>query len=64
MDKILNKLKDEPVRLRLYSLVGLIALYLMSKGVISVDDVEFLVGLAGIVLAVESARAKVSPTQP
>lgn len=61
MSKILEVLKGEPVRLRLYSAALLIATYLYSRGFISVVDVEFIVGVAGIILAVETARAKVSP---
>lgn len=62
MDKFIDTLKAEPVRLRIYTLVGIVALYLLSKGVISVADVEFIVALAGVVLAVETARSKVTPT--
>lgn len=63
MDKLIEKLKDEPVRLRIYGLVFLVATYLVSRGVISVDDLEFIVGVAGIVLAVETSRAKVKPVR-
>lgn len=61
MDKFLNALQGEPVRLRIYSLVALVAVYLVARGVISVADMEFIVSVAGVVLVVESARSKVSP---
>lgn len=61
MDRIINKLKTEPVRVRLYSIIGVIAGYLLVKHVVSPDDVEFIVTMAGLVLAVERTRAKVMP---
>lgn len=61
MESIIQKLKDEPIRLRIYSLVLLVATYLVARGVISLDDMEFIIGIAGIVLAVETSRAKVKP---
>ena len=60
---MLDKLKSEPVRVRLYSLAVLIATYLMARGYIQPTDLEFISGALLLVLGVETARAKVSPTQ-
>jgi biotin synthase-related radical SAM superfamily protein len=57
----IEKLKQEPVRLRIYSVVAVVAAYLVAKGVISPADFEFIGGLAATVLAVETARSKVTP---
>ena len=55
-------LKDEPLRVRLYSLAGLVLGYLMVKGVVSATDVDFGLGVIAVILGVETARAKVTPT--
>ena len=61
MDRIINKLKTEPVRVRLYSIIAAIAAYLLVRGIVSASDVEFILTMAGLVLAVERTRAKVMP---
>lgn len=61
MSAILEKLKSEPVRVRLYSLATLVAGYLLARGVISPTDAEFIGGVVVVVLGVETARSKVSP---
>lgn len=62
MDRIIAKLKSEPIRIRLYGLAVLVLGYLMSKGYIAPEDHEFLLAVAGIILVTESSRSKVSPT--
>ena len=61
MDKVVEKIKSEPVRVRLYTLAALVALYLAGRGYISPTDADFIISVVGVVLAVETARAKVSP---
>lgn len=63
MDKLLSKLRSEPVRVRLYSLAVLCAAYLVTRGYIQPTDAEFIGGIALLVLGVEASRAKVSPTK-
>lgn len=58
---ILNKLKGEPVRLRLYGIVVLLAAYALAKGYVQASDLEFVSSLAALVLGVETSRAKVTP---
>lgn len=58
---MIDKIKSEPVRVRLYALAALIAIYLVSKGVITQIDAEFAISALGVVLAVETARSKVTP---
>lgn len=61
MEKIVAKLREEPVRARLYALVVLVAGYLVARGVISAADAEFIGAVALTVLAVETARSRVEP---
>lgn len=61
MDRIINKLRTEPVRVRLYGVAVLVLGYLKARGVIADVDAEFFGSLAVIVLAVETTRAKVMP---
>lgn len=61
IERILRKLRSEPVRVRLYSVAALVLGYLAQKNVLSPSDVTFYLTLAGIVLAVESSRTKVEP---
>jgi hypothetical protein len=61
MNKLIEKLKSEPVRVRLYAVIAAVAAYLLIKGIVDASDVEFILTMAGLVLAVERTRAKVSP---
>ena len=61
MDRVLNKLKAEPVRVRLYGLLLLVAGYLVSRGYISPTDEAFIASVAVLALGVETARDRVSP---
>jgi hypothetical protein len=54
-------IKDEPLRLRLYSLAVLVLGYLVARGLVSPTDAEFIGGVIVVVLGVESARQKVTP---
>ena len=63
MDRVLNALKREPVRVRLYGLAVLVAGYLVARGVIQPTDYTFIVGVAALVLGVETARAAVTPVK-
>lgn len=62
MEKFIDTVKTEPVRLRLYALAVLVATYLVAKGYLDATDAEFITGVAGTVLFVETARNKVTPT--
>jgi hypothetical protein len=53
IEKIIRKTKSPGVRARLYSLVLLVALYLVGRGVISPSDSDFIVAMAALVLGVE-----------
>lgn len=59
---LIRVLKAEPVRLRLYSLAAVIGGYLVTRGYIDGVTLDLLLSVAAIVLAVETARSKVSPT--
>jgi len=61
-NKILAYLKQEPVRVHLYTLVGLALAFLVAKGVISEGDLPYILGIAAAILGVENLRSKVSPT--
>lgn len=64
MNDLIEKLKSEPVRVRMYAVLTLIVGYLLAKGVVGSDDAAFIGAVAAIVLGVagvESARAQVSP---
>lgn len=61
MNLILAALHREPVRARLYTLASVVAGYALAKGYVDVTDSGFIVAVAGLVLGVESSRAKVSP---
>lgn len=63
MSELIERLREEPVRLRIYTVASLIAIYLVSKGIIDVTDLEFIVGIAAVILGVERTRAKVSPVR-
>ena len=54
-------LANEPLRVRAYGIAVLVLGYLLAKGVLSAEDVDFYVGLVGLVLGVETARAAVTP---
>ncbi|MGZ0151867.1 phage holin [Kribbella sp. WER1] len=61
LKKILDKLRDEPVRVRLYAVVVLVAGYLLARGYVDATDYQFILSLVAAVLGVEAARSKVSP---
>lgn len=61
MDRFLNALRREPVRLRLYTLGVLVAGYAVSRGLIAPTDADFVGAVLALVLATEGSRAKVSP---
>ena len=63
MRKILDWLKDEPVRVYLYSIVVVVVTFLGIRGEIDATSAEFYTGAAATILAVERARAKVTPTR-
>lgn len=64
MIAFLNRIRrNEPIRVRLYSAVVLITGYLVARGVIDQVDATFVGALALIVLGVETARARVTPTE-
>lgn len=60
---MLEKLKSEPVRLRIYTLALLVSGYLVARGYISLTDAEFIGSVALVVLGVETSRARVTPTR-
>jgi hypothetical protein len=53
---------NEPLRLRVYTLAALVLGYLVSRHVLSPADVDFYLAVAALVLGVETARAKVTPS--
>lgn len=61
MKNLIEKLKNEPVRVRLYTLAAVVIGYLKLKGYLSPEDAEFAYVVAGIILAVEATRSKVTP---
>lgn len=61
---MLDYLKREPVRVRVYTLAVLVLGYLATRGIVTPEDVDFYVTVAGVVLGVETARRKVSPDAP
>jgi hypothetical protein len=63
LNKVLDKLRREPVRVRIYTLATLVVGYLLARGYVSAGDVEFILGVASVVLGVEASRAKVSPVR-
>lgn len=62
MDRIIDYIKTEPVRVRAYALILLVGGYLVLKGYVQPEDKEFIISLAALILGVERTRAKVSPT--
>ena len=63
MGTIKKLLANEPLRVRVYSIAVLVLGYLLARGVLNPEDVDFYVGLAALILGVESARAVVVPTK-
>lgn len=61
MERTLDYLRNEPVRVRLYTVAVLVLGYLLARGVIDATDYEFAGALLLTILGVESARAKVTP---
>jgi hypothetical protein len=62
VEKIKALVAAEPVRVRVYSVVVLVAGYLLVRGVVQPTDVDFVGSLAALVLGVEASRAKVTPS--
>jgi TRAP-type mannitol/chloroaromatic compound transport system permease large subunit len=58
---MLDYLKREPVRVRLYTLAVLVLGFLTVKGVVTPADAEFYGTVVAVVLAVETTRRKVVP---
>lgn len=54
-------IKDEPLRLRLYSLATLVLGYLVTRGLLSLTDASFYGSVVVVVLGVETSRAAVTP---
>jgi len=54
-------IKSEPVRIRLYTILALVAGYLLAKGYVHPEDYQFIVTVVASVLGVEATRSKVSP---
>jgi uncharacterized membrane protein YoaK (UPF0700 family) len=63
IEQTVEYIRSEPVRVRAYSAIVLVAVYLCLKGYVQPSDVEFLTTLAALVLGVENARDKVSPAR-
>lgn len=63
IEQIIEKIKAEPVRVRIYSIVAVVAVYLVARGFVSVVDLEFILSLVALVLGVERSRAQVSPVK-
>jgi hydrogenase/urease accessory protein HupE len=61
IEKILSKIKSEPVRVRLYSIIAVVAVFALAKGYVQANDLEFILSLAALVLGVERSRAQVKP---
>lgn len=64
IEKIIEKIKAEPVRARIYAIAVVIATYLLARGYVQATDADFLISIVGLVLGVERSRAKVSPVDP
>ncbi|RNL66227.1 hypothetical protein EFK50_00965 [Nocardioides marmoriginsengisoli] len=60
---ILNALRNEPIRVRIYGLTVLVAGYLHERGLIDLVDVRFAGAAALIIFGAETARRKVIPTR-
>ena len=63
IERAIEKLKDEPVRVRLYSLAVIVIGYLVTTGHLTTSDGELVSTIIGTILAVESTRAKVTPAR-
>lgn len=63
LNKILKKVRSEPVRLRLYLVIAAIATYLLVRGYVQATDLDFILTLTALILGVERSRAKVQPVQ-
>ena len=57
---MLNLLKSERVRLRIHAAVALTALYLASRGVITLDDAGYVGALLTVLLAVDGTTSTVA----
>lgn len=63
IEKIIAKIKSEPVRVRLYSILVAVAVFALAKGYVGPTDLEFVVTVGALVLGVERSRAKVRPVK-
>ncbi len=64
MNKVMSLLESQPLRTRLYPVLGLVVAYLVSAGLISSDTADLVGGLLTVILGVaatESAHANVKP---
>lgn len=61
MQKVIDWLRNEPVRVYIYGIVGVVVGFLLMTGEIDATSAEFYMGAGATVLAVERVRAKVSP---
>jgi hypothetical protein len=61
-NRVVAKLRQEPVRVRLYSVIVIVAGYALSRGYVAVTDYNFVLTVVAAVLGVEATRAQVSPT--
>lgn len=59
--KQLAYLKREPVRVNLYTVVGLVLGLLVAKGILPESELPYVLGIAAAILGVESLRSKVTP---
>ena len=62
--KLLAYVKQEPVRVHLYTVVGLVLGLLVAKGIIHESDLPYVLGIAAAILGVETLRGQVSPAAP
>jgi hypothetical protein len=58
---VVTWIKSEPVRVRLYTILALVAGYLLTKGYVHPEDYQFIVTVVASILGVEATRSKVSP---
>lgn len=58
---VARALRNEPVRLRLYTILTIVVGFQVSRGHVQLDDAHLYLELAAAVLGVEAARAKVTP---
>lgn len=64
LSKLWSYIRQEPVRVHLYTVVGLVLALLVGKGIIHENDLPYILGVAAAILGVENLRGKVAPVQP